>query len=314
MNTPSRYGVIEQAPSPSDYRVGAIQPEIKEVLSTGDWIEYAPVHEVQKLDRDTLACVTFSHLNSLECQLAFYKKKIDLSDAWVAKATKTDLQGGNAPFLVAEYIRRFGGAPSQSVWPNGTSYAEFYRELDDKIQPDPVFNDFHIVTRWAGPTPEHWEKDLKVAPITFCGNYIPDAGPFPWSKQSTSPEHQMLLVKLEKRSDGWVGTFVDHYSRQFKSWIQPQYFASLPIQIILIPKQSMTKLPNIKDNTLVQDSGQGRSGQVGLYVAGKILLDTQNQQDPVLRTFLVRTQGVGLTPEVWDAIPKFNIRNPSQPL
>src|SRR3972149_4039603 len=107
----TNYGVILGTRS-TDWLVGAIQYE--ERNPSGDWTSCLPPGEWQKdlqTHVDTMACVSFSALNSIEVQEKFLTgKQVDYSDRFTATMSGTTSQG-NYLWKVADSLRKDGLVP-----------------------------------------------------------------------------------------------------------------------------------------------------------------------------------------------------------
>lgn len=136
-------GYIPEEPSSEDYLAGTLPHEIR--LESGKWEEYLPDGERQSnpFVFDTMSCVTFACLNSLETQLrlltlpeehkkflfdnGYYKDgKINFSDKFTAIISKTT-QRGNTYRNVADAIKSFGLIPETLLpFKNEQSWEEYH--------------------------------------------------------------------------------------------------------------------------------------------------------------------------------------------
>ena len=65
-------GVILLPPAPTDFIAGVLGDIVYEERTQKDWSVYIPTEESQSMNLfDTMACVSFSALNSLEIQYKF---------------------------------------------------------------------------------------------------------------------------------------------------------------------------------------------------------------------------------------------------
>ena|SRR3990167_5142177 len=112
-------GLIEGQRS-TDFVAGALPYEIRNPL--GDWMPYLPPGEFQRNHVfDSLACVTFSALNSIETQHKFLTgQDRNFSDRFTAKMSGTTNQG-NYLFKVADSIRK-DGLVDEVVWPTADNF------------------------------------------------------------------------------------------------------------------------------------------------------------------------------------------------
>ncbi len=127
------YGVIEGRRD-TDWLGGTIPWEDRN--PTGNWKEYLPKGELQydkQTHVDTMGCVSFAHNNTIETQLIFAGKDVNLSDRFLAKVSGTT-QEGNYLWRVADAFRAYGcpqefqwAAPKKFTW--DTYYAPIPKEV-----------------------------------------------------------------------------------------------------------------------------------------------------------------------------------------
>lgn len=202
-----------------DFLGGTIPYEVR--LESGDWTPYLPPEEWQKNKViDTMACVTFSALNSVETQYKFLMgKDRNFSDRFTARMSGTTTDG-NWLFRVADSMRR-DGLVEENDWPFPQNYTwdEYYAtppiEIVNKART--FLNDFVIQYEWVDVTRESLEKHLKHAPI-----------------QVTIPGHAVL--NFWRKED--VQKYFDSYEPFIKERKEP--FVSA-MKIVLTRKNLMTK-------------------------------------------------------------------------
>lgn len=104
----------------TDFIAGTIP--FQERNPSGNWRNYLPPAEWQwKNGKDTMACVTFSLLNSIETQEFFLTgQRVNYSDRWIALMSGTTPQG-NYLYAVADTVRKFGLVREES-WPAPSSF------------------------------------------------------------------------------------------------------------------------------------------------------------------------------------------------
>lgn len=103
---------------PEDYIAGAASPiQFEERLPSGDWTPYLPSGERQSSRyADSMACVSFSAINSLETQIKFLTgAEENYSDRFLAKESGTTTYG-NYLYIVADTVRKIG-LPLELDWP-----------------------------------------------------------------------------------------------------------------------------------------------------------------------------------------------------
>lgn len=104
----------------NDYLGGTLPYEVRN--ESGDWTAYLPLGEWQANSHvDTMACVTFSALNSIETQYKFLTgQDRNFSDRFTARMSGTTSQG-NWLFRVADSIRR-DGLVDEAAWPSPADF------------------------------------------------------------------------------------------------------------------------------------------------------------------------------------------------
>lgn len=232
-------GFIPEDPSDSDFMVGGetgVSPDIR--LSSGNWKEFLPSDERQKKLFDTMACVSFSALNSIEAQINFLIKmgmvpdyvikalsdlgffdehgKFNSSDRFTAKVSGTSKRG-NSLVAVWNSIRNYGILP-ENDWKFSDSfnwdgyYAEIPSQLKEKALEFLRYFDVKyewVVTRNNRASVDEWKDFLKTAPIQLA-----TAVCSPWSKDQIiaacdrDVNHATLMFNVE---DGCFDIF-DHYA------------------------------------------------------------------------------------------------------
>jgi hypothetical protein len=115
----TNYGVI-LGRQPTDYVAGAIPHKV--VNPSAVWTPYTPPGEWQwKAGKETMACVSFSAINSIEMQeLLLTGRQVNYSDRWLALMSGTTPQG-NYLWKVADTIRKYGLVREES-WPAPDSF------------------------------------------------------------------------------------------------------------------------------------------------------------------------------------------------
>ena len=146
-------GVILTPPEPTDFLVGALTYEV--INPAGLWP--LPTGEKQIFTHfDSYSCVSFSALNSCECQLKYQmglptfpkflekwlndngyideQGNINFSDRYIAKLSGTIPNQGNSVKKVWDAIRRYGLAPEKD-WPvwDDMQQNEFFADVPQNI-------------------------------------------------------------------------------------------------------------------------------------------------------------------------------------
>lgn len=159
------FGVIE-GKRDTDFVAGTLPYE--ERNPSGDWTSYLPPGEWQKGTVDTMACVTFSALNSIETQHKFLTgQERNFSDRFTARLSGTT-PDGNYLWRVADCIRK-DGLVDESDWPAPENFTwETYYQAPpiEVINKARLFlNEWVVQYEWIDFTKESLIKHLKHAPI-----------------------------------------------------------------------------------------------------------------------------------------------------
>jgi len=129
-------GYIEEPIKDTDYIMGA-SPLIKKVLQEdSNWTPFIPPHEKQRGRTETMACVSFGLLNTLEI-LAKRKWGEDWnkSDRYTAKISNTS-RNGNLMSRVIDNTRKVYGTVDQTDWENNIdefTWTEFYAQIPQAV-------------------------------------------------------------------------------------------------------------------------------------------------------------------------------------
>lgn len=137
----------------------------------GDWSDFVPVDEIQKLSNgDPQACTIFGTLNCVETLIdAKYGSGYNYSDRWLAWNSGTD-RTGNTPQKVAETLRK-AGVPFQSFWdvtPEVTTFESFYKNPPPTLF-EAARTDFLYIWdfkhEYVQPTKQDILKALQYSPV-----------------------------------------------------------------------------------------------------------------------------------------------------
>jgi len=209
--------IIKQ--NPKDFVAGTLPYE--ELLSTGDWLPYAPTGENQFSNHaDSMACVTFSALNVIETQYKFLTgKEINFSDRFIAKLSGTTPQG-NYIQKVLDTIRQYGLVlDSDYPAPANFTWDEYYQEIPPEVMAKAVKYD---ITYEFGSTNYGW--DLKHAPLQMI-------------IEKVNPYHAVEMINSVSQFDS------------YPPYVEPQKTIHTVCKIIL-------KLPNMTKYFKVNDHGK----------------------------------------------------------
>src|SRR3990167_4196463 len=207
----------------TDYTEGLIGGiQFEERLPSADWKPYLPTGEKQKDPLETMACVSFSALNSIETQIKFLTGlEPNYSDRFLARMSNTTPQG-NYQYLVADSIRKNGLVnqedwPCPMTWDWNTYYSQIPQEIQDKGK---RWLDFYDVQYEWLPSIEktYLIEQLKHAPLQIVINNGTHA------------------VELYNVAD--VHKYFDSYDPYLKQTNEVRF----PLKIILTPKNNMLTL------------------------------------------------------------------------
>ncbi len=159
INSPGRNTGVIIEHRDTDFQFGGVSGIIQESRnSTADWTRFLPDDERQSGQKtDSMACVTFSAMNSLETQLKWMLDnnllpavtlrflrdnnyltdtgRPNLSDRFIAKMSGTTTQG-NSIQRVWDAIRKFGCVP-ESLWPDNLDvfdWNQFYADIPQSVK------------------------------------------------------------------------------------------------------------------------------------------------------------------------------------
>lgn len=159
------YGVIEGIRD-TDWVAGSIPYEVR--VPSGNWEPYLPPGEWQRSNLvDTMGCVSFSALNSVEAQLKFLGDERNFSDRFLAMMSGTTKQG-NWLWKVADTLRR-EGAVVEERWPAPENYTweEYYQPVPIEVinEAKLFLQEYEILYEWIPTDKDSLIKHLKQAPI-----------------------------------------------------------------------------------------------------------------------------------------------------
>lgn len=213
-------GVLE-GKRPEDYLFGVSSPIVYEERNpSGDWTPYLPTYEKQfSSNMDSMACVTFSCLNSLEIQHKFLTgTERNFSDRFIAKLSGTTT-AGNYLWKVADTVRKCGliDEADLPMTPNMT-WDQFYAEISQDLQNKGLefLKMWDVKYEWVSVYKPDLMIQLKHAPI-----------------QVTIPGHAVVNIFCE----GDVQKFFDTYEPFVKTYNQ-SFVSALKI---ILTQKTMTE-------------------------------------------------------------------------
>lgn len=229
----------------TDWMVGAIQYE--ERNPSGDWTPYLPPGEWQKdlqTLTDTMACVTFSALNSLEAQYKFLTgESINFSDRFTATMSGTTQQG-NWLWKVGDSIRN-DGLVKEELWPAPSKFTwgSYYSPVDiNVINAGKKFLESWTVNyeQFTPVTRESLMKELKHSPI-----------------QVVIPGHAVLnfytTAQVQKYFDSY-SPFVKEYNPDFQ--VAMKYVLKKKDNQDMVTLQNIDRLYQIAFHRLADAAGK----------------------------------------------------------
>lgn len=198
------YGVI-LGQRPEDYIAGASPIKYEERNPSGNWKPYLPAEERQySRNADTMACVSFSALNSVEIQIKFLMGiQENLSDRFLAKMSGTTKEG-NYLYKVGDTLRK-QGCVAEQYWPAPKDFTwdEYYIEIPLPIRTEALalLNKYDIMYEWVTDLSlASLKKELKQSPL-----------------QVVIPGHAVTLVTCE----GDLQYYFDSYAPYLKQYGSP---------------------------------------------------------------------------------------------
>jgi len=197
----------------------------------GNWEPYLPPGEWQKSDNgDSMSCVSFGHLNSIETQEKQQTgKQVNYSDRWIAKMSNTDRRG-NYLYKVADAIREYG-LVQESDYPAPKTYTwdEYHAPIEEpllgqlKIKGLAWLAKWDVKYEWVAVDKESLKKHLKHAPLSVI-----------------IPGH--MVIDIHNHDN------VDKIFDQYKPWIKEvpgeRYPSNIThaMKIVLTPKEKADPL------------------------------------------------------------------------
>lgn len=194
------------------------------VNPTGDWRNFVPPGERQsQATVDSMACVTFSALNSIETQEKHLTgKQPNYSDRWIAKMSGTTING-NYLYKVADAIRQYGLVLEEDYPSDFSSFDQYYADIPESKMSELLakgkkwLEDWTIRYEWVGTIEEDLIRNLKQAPL-----------------QVVIPGH--AIVEIRSVQD--IMSYFDTYNPFIKQ--KPQNAISDALKILLTPLKGQT--------------------------------------------------------------------------
>ena len=261
-------GVLIKPPSKSDWIAGGETGiAFKDNMPSLDWTPYLPSFERQFNYRfDTMACVSYSSLNSVETSLNFLlrngkipNEKLQIledlgylvngepnfSDRALAKMSGTTSTGNYLP-NVWDSIRNHGLLPEKDwPFPENYSWEEYYAEIPEELKAKALeFKKiFDVKYEYVVTEPKNASEiialHLRQAPIQIVSPICR-----PWNEMvfpcgSTSPDHATMACKLNPTLS--VG-ILDHYE-PFQKSLAWRYYIPYAIKGVIELRESVPVAP-----------------------------------------------------------------------
>lgn len=128
------YGFIQPVIEKSDYFLGSGKLGSVVLNESGDWREFLPMMEKQRINFEPYACVSFGILSALEMiYMLLWEVEPNYSDRFTAKMSETNPNRGNSPKKVSETIKKYGTVPEEK-WPMTETLIEYYKDIPITIK------------------------------------------------------------------------------------------------------------------------------------------------------------------------------------
>lgn len=248
---------------PTDYLIGALAFETRN--QSGDWEPYAPTGERQKGREDSMSCVSFSAINSIEMQEKLLTgKQPNYSDRWIAKMSETTQQG-NYLWKVADAIRKYGLVLEED-YPTPANYTwdEYHAAIPAQKKAELIEKGRAWLAKWElayewlpvdAPTVRY---HLKHAPV-----------------QIVIPNHAIAQI----RNVGDLARIFDSYSPYLKNKKQSQITDAM--KLVLTPKQMQTPFLANDKGTIYLITGNQDKRKIGIADLNSLGLFGDQEQIPM---------------------------------
>ena len=175
---------VKEGKRPEDYVAGEFSfIGLEDRNPSGDWTPYLPTKEFQKGKEDSMSCVSFSAINSIEMQEKFLTgEENNYSDRWLAIMSDTT-SDGNYLWKVADTIRRYGLVKESSFpAPPNFTFVAYHAKPEPSLQAELLkegqewLKKWNLQYEWVPGGKEVLMKNMKQAPlqITKPGHAIVD--------------------------------------------------------------------------------------------------------------------------------------------
>jgi len=307
-----------------DWQLGGVNNLDSYRNETGQWD--FPVAEKQSNSKfDSYACVSFSQNNIIEGYVKQrYNVDINFDDQFLAAITNTKCGFGNYMGVVAEGWRNFGALLERGLLPTLNTCEEYVKKpsAEEIARAGEVLNEWDFKWAWGYDTTaitdqEETMRAMIISPVAVAVNI--DYTKYKdgiFYKTDKKANHDVTIFKYK---EGEYFEVLDNYDWSIKklSW-DYKFHAKLVSQLIkksnnipMIDSIKELERANLHKGTfLVQQTGEGGSGEFGVLIDSKLYIDSL---DKLTATFLVRNGkvGSGLTKDIWNGLKQFNLKNES---
>lgn len=293
---PVRTGLIEREPLLGSYIADLMTGVAYEVVNaSGKWLPYISKSEKQSFRRfDTMACVSYSTINSIEMQLNFMMinglidvtplkdwldpvtGRFNFSDRFLAKVSGTT-ENGNYYDKVANAVRYYGLVP-EAMWPASENFTwdQYYSEIPEHVLAkgkellkyiDIAPPEF-LIKKWNGSAlvvPDDLlrrhilQVPLIISTATCAGWSVKD----PVAACSADSNHATTMIEVY---DDGAYEIEDHYVNfegVFQKTLQSGYFIYNAIKLVVNPKPLISNDKSMAEAKIVKREG---TSEIGIYI------------------------------------------------
>lgn len=299
----------------------------KVLLESGNWKELSIPNEIQIVDYgkdnqyDTSMCVSFNgttdaleytlmqmmRLNLIPAESVkwlqdkgyFENGTINFNERFTAIKGETTVDGAYQ-YKVANGVKNYGLIP-QKNFPFANNFKD---NIDPKFVTEEMNNlgkEFltHFAINYEWLNDEDTKEYLKYGPISCIGQYADGDGIL---NPPTNSGHSMLLIN---ETDDYR-EIDDSYWRQFKKYKKEKLQSFMQFSITPLKNNNMDIVKFVTENDLkwVRNSNTGAFGRI---MRGQLFtFETTDRAALVLLDDKVRENGIQVTKEQWDKLPKKN--------
>lgn len=267
----------------SDYVFGDGSLKRKPLMPNGQWDNFTPPDELQRLGVETMACTSFAILNAVEIlERQEYGDTSQWSDRFLAYISGTTKKGNN-PQRVAETLRKKGDVP-EKTWNNSkllNTWNKFYA-----IPPQTLYtlalqflHKYSFAHEWVQATPPFMKEALTYSPLTVAGYaWSPKRNGMFYTPKGKVPEHYFVVYgyvdrKYWKVFDSYDNTHkklewafrfyqVKSYTLHNRTWLLTQIIKLSEIVVKLMVQLLKKKTNNLEKFCLAIRDFEGKPGDL----------------------------------------------------